>query len=238
MSRMILSLVPLVALPVAVLLGACEQATSIGVNPAEINLGSEGATMDIEAEPRTRQGLAAKGVAVTFRSRDPNVATVSPSGTVTAVAHGTTTIEVQVEGTEVMEFVHVVVRLPDQVEVRPTSTTCYIGGVKRLAAKVLDRGGKEIRPVDITWSSSDVTKATVADGEVTGVNEGEVTISATALGLEGTSKINVTWAPGQKALLEAEKRGGGGRRGGGGGHGGGGSKEGGGWDPRLSAFGD
>lgn len=215
------------------------EARSVAVTPTEVNMSSAGATIQIDAEPRDRLGARVNGAVLAYRSRAPEVASVSSTGLVRAEGHGTTTIVVQVEGTELMEFVHVTVRLPERVDIRPGATTCYIGGLKQLKARVLDHSGKAFQNVHFDWSSSDETKARVDNGEVVGIEEGEVEITATAMGLKATSKISVSWAPGQKAMLEAEERagrGGGGKRGGRGqgqGEGGGGA-----WDPRLSMWDD
>lgn len=209
---------------------------SISVTPSEINLNKVGASEKLAVEPKNRRGVKVSGAVVSFRSRDPGVASVSPTGEVTAVSHGSTMLELTVPDTDAMEFIRVVVRVPEKVEVRPTASTLYIGATKRLKAKVYDRDDKVINSATFEWSTSDESKARVAEnGEVTGIDEGEVTITAKARGIEGSSKVRVTWAPEQKAMIEAEKRGhrgGGSRRGGGGGSGG--SKQN--WDPRLGMF--
>ncbi len=214
-------------------------ARAVSVTPSEINLSQVGATMQIDSEPRDRLG-ARVGAVVSYRSREPEVASVGASGLVTAQGHGTTTIVVQVEGTDLMEFVHVTVGLPERLEISPRATTCYIGGVKKLRAKVLDHSGKAFHNVHFDWATSDSAKLTIdEEGEIVGVDEGDVEITATAMGLKGTSKINVAWAPGQKAMLEAEKRASRGGRGRGRGRGRGqGEGQGGDWDPRLSMWDD
>lgn len=197
--------------------GACGPSVSrIDVEPAEIALSKVGSTLQINAEPKDRRGAKLSGAIVNFRAREPSVATVSSSGLVTAVAHGTTTIEVRVEGTDYMEFVHVVVRLPEKIEVRPSSTPVYIGGQKVLTAKVLDHDDKVFNNIHIDWSTSNEKIATVEDGTVTGLDEGEATITAKGMGIEGVSKIRVVWSPALKLAIDAEKRalrgGGGGRK--------------------------
>ena len=132
---------------------------SLSLNPSEINLGQVGATLQIEAEPRDRLGARVGEAIVSYRSRDPEIASVSSTGLVTARGSGTTTIVVQVEGSEAMEFVHVEVRVPERLELRPTATTCYIGGLKRLEAQVLDHNGKVFSNVHFDWSSSDESLA-------------------------------------------------------------------------------
>lgn len=230
----------IVAAIVALVGTACgPEVRSLAVTPGEIHLSRVGATMQIDAEPRDKLGAKVKGSVISFLSREPMVASVSSTGLVTAKTHGTTTVVIQVEETEVMEFVHVTVRLPEKIVVRPGATTCYIAGVKRFDATVLDQSGRPFKNVDFEWSISDETKARMDDGELVGIEEGDVAVTAKAMGLEGTAKVNISWAPGQKALLEAEKRAGrGGRRGGRRGGGKQGGSEGDGWDPRLSMFDD
>jgi uncharacterized protein YjdB len=211
---------------------------SLRVEPTEIALNQAGATEQIKAEARDRLGEVPRGVRLTFRSQAPEIAAVSPNGLVTARGHGTTTVVVQAEGTSEMEFVRVVVRIPDRIELRPAITSCNIGGVRLLKAKVVDHNGTVFQNVPIVWSSSDETKAHVSrEGEVQGVAEGDVEIFATALGLKTSSKISVIWGPEQRALLAGEKRGGGGgggKRGGAKGQGQSGAA----WDPRLSMWDD
>jgi uncharacterized protein YjdB len=179
---------------------------NISVTPAEGSMSKIGATLQLEAEARDRRGAKVSGVIISYKSRDPSVASVNSSGLVTAVNHGTTIIDVTIDGTDAMEFVRVTNRIPEKIDVRPSTGSVNIGGIQKLTAKVLDRDGKSFGNIRFEWSSSDESKASVDAGSVTGLDESEVVITASALGLKGTSKLRVVWAPGQKALIEAEKR--------------------------------
>ncbi len=209
---------------------------SVSVTPADVSISKVGGTIRLAVEVRDRLGAKIDGMIVSYRSRDAQVATVGSTGSITAVGHGNTMVDIRVEGTDVMEFVRVVVRVPEKIDVRPRTSECHIGGIKQLKAQVLDFDGKVFKNVAVAWSSSDVTKARIENGEVVGIDEGEVVITAKALGIVGESKIRVVWAPGQKALLEQEKRfkarvGRARGKRGGGGSGGGSSM-----DPRLGMF--
>jgi len=214
---------------------ACNSVHVISVNPSDISFSKVGATLQLEVEPRDRRGAKLSSVPMVYQSRDPSVATVSPSGLVTATGHGAATIVVQAQGTDVMEFAHVVVRLAKAMEVRPANTSVYIGGQEKLTAKVLDYDGKVIENVPIAWTVSNEKIATVEKGTVTGIDEGEVVVTAKGLGLEGQSNIRVQWEPRLKAVIDMEKKGGGrgGRK-----RGGGGEKQGEWTDPRLGIFQD
>jgi uncharacterized protein YjdB len=215
--------------------GCSERVGSLTVVPEESTLGTVGQTIRLQAEPLTRHGASAKGVSLRFTSRDPSVATVDSSGLVTAVDHGATTVVVQAEGTEVMAFARVVVRIPQQVEVRPSSTSCFIGGRKKLTARVLDRDGEAIPGVAITWASSDEKMLSVdKQGNMVGLDEGVATVTASSVGLKGSSQVTVAWPPEQKAALQAAKRRRGRRSGGSGSNDGNQTKKG--WDPRLGMF--
>lgn len=185
---------------------ACSSVNTISVNPAECSFSKVGASLQLDVEPRDRRGAKMSGVMLTYQSRDASVANVSSAGLVTATGHGSATLVVQAEGTDVMEFVRVVVRLPKRVEVRPANTSVFIGGVEKLTAKVLDYDDKVLQNVPIEWSTSNEKIATVLKGDVTGLDEGDVVITAKGLDLEGQSNIRVAWEPRLKAVLEQEKR--------------------------------
>ena len=62
----------------------------------------------------------------------------------------------------------------DSVTVTPSTATVAVGGTVTLTAQTLPANRA------VTWTSSDATKATVANGVVTGVGAGSATITATA----------------------------------------------------------
>jgi uncharacterized protein YjdB len=195
---------------------ACQQAVRITFEPDELSFREAGATTLITATAVDRKGARVEGAVVNFSSQVPEVASVSPGGLVTAVGYGTTNIVMQVGTSDLIEFVPVAVRLPDHMEVRPGSTTCYIGNSKLIKATVYDRGNKAYEATKVEWSTSNPSIATVDQrGEVVGMGEGDVIITARALGLEGQSSISVSWNPQSKAEINAAKRGGGGGGGGG-----------------------
>ena len=79
------------------------------------------------------------------------------------------------------------------VTVSPASTSIAVGATGTLQATVKDAQGGVMSGQTVTWSTSDPAVATVnANGVVTGVAAGTVTIAATCAGKSGTSTVTIT----------------------------------------------
>lgn len=79
----------------------------------------------------------------------------------------------------------------DTVEITPPQTSVTAGSSVQLTAVPRDSAGNALSR-QITWSSSDMSRATVTpQGLVSGVAAGPVTITATAEGKSGTASVNV-----------------------------------------------
>jgi DNA/RNA endonuclease G (NUC1) len=84
----------------------------------------------------------------------------------------------------------------DHVTIDPPASPVVVGGTQTLAAKAFDATNTEIPGKTFEWDSDNKPVATVnAAGVVTGVTEGDATISATAGGKTGTISIHVNPAP-------------------------------------------
>ncbi len=165
---------------------------SIAVNPStcEIKVGSN------KQLTATVSPSSAFNKEVEWSSSDTSVATVDANGLVTGVASGEVTITVKAKdasGVTGTAKVTVSTGLVESIAVDPSTCEIEVGSNKRLKATVLpnDADNKAIE-----WISSDTSVATVdANGLVTGVAKGEVTITATAKdgsGVTGTAKVTVT----------------------------------------------
>ena len=131
----------------------------------------------------------------TFESSDTSIATVNSEGSVKGISQGTCTILVRSKNDD-----RVWARFPVQVMVKVTkvtvsaeTTTLTVGSQTQLRA--------EFEPVnadnkELTWRSSDKSIATVdANGVVTAVGKGEVTITAVSKDVDeksGRVKLTVT----------------------------------------------
>ena len=120
---------------------------------------------------------------VEWTTSDANVATVSADGTVTAVGAGTATITVSTSESGLSKTCAVVVREVGVTGVAfpavPSKLVLYLGNSGTLADAVIitpDNASDK----SVTWSSSDISVATVNDGgEITTVAGGTTTITVT-----------------------------------------------------------
>ena len=146
--------------------------TGVKLDKTELPLVVGGnATLIATVEPDT-----ATDKSVTWESSDPNVATVE-DGTVTAVKAGEATITVKTVDGGFTDTCAVKVTQPvTGVTLDPTELSLYTGESKTLTAKVEPADATN---QDVTWSSNNNAVATVENGTVKAVGEGEATITVT-----------------------------------------------------------
>ncbi|MBK7832773.1 MAG: Ig-like domain-containing protein [Gemmatimonadetes bacterium] len=188
--------------------GACGKGESGGTEPppaqavarvdvspasATLNIGS---SLQLSATPRDAQGNALSRPVV-WSSSAIAVATVSPSGVVTAVAPGgPITVNAESGGGSGAMALLVVPAPVATVTVTLASTALIVGQTVQASAVVKDGTGNTLTGRAVTWTSSDVSVATVsASGLVQGLSPGLTTITATAEGKSGTSVLSVTPPP-------------------------------------------
>lgn len=207
--------------PVAALLvlanGACGSSTdstggsppgpvpvaTVNVSPPSATL-SVGATQLLAATTRDASGNVLAGRTVTWSSSSAAIASVSSSGLVTAVAAGGATITATSEGQVGAAAITVVAPVGS---VTPTLNygTVMAGQTVDAQAVVRDASGGVLANKTITWSSSDPTIANVtADGFVTTLATGTVSIQATAEGKTGSVQLVVQAPPPTDASLHVE----------------------------------
>ncbi|MBQ7013572.1 MAG: Cna B-type domain-containing protein [Oscillospiraceae bacterium] len=152
---------------------------ALSANTLKVQTGSEGK-------------VTANNTGITAVSDDTSVATVTVDGkniTIHGVKEGTATITVK-SGSET-ETITVTVSDAPVLELTGTAPAMTAGQTQQLTAKMSD---DSTIPGTVTYSSSDSNVATVnANGVVSAVNQGEVTITATnGAGLTATYTINVS----------------------------------------------
>ena len=166
------------------------------INEEEIEAGKT-AQITAATDPAT-----ASFNAITYSSSDETIATVDANGQVTGLKIGDATITVTANEMENFSTtVNVTV-----VAVTPTALAIYNGEDEVTAPVALDKDNTEVTltvvptPEDanatVTWTSSDETVATVADGVVTAVSTGTATITATSTidaEVSATATINVSF---------------------------------------------
>jgi uncharacterized protein YjdB len=149
-------------------------------------------TSQLTATARASSGAVLSGRTFTWNSASPAIATVSPSGLVTGVTDGTTTITVSADGKSAVANVTVRTAVAS-VTLTPATGELTVGGTPgQLTAAARDANNIVLTGRTFTWSTSSSAVATVSQtGLVTAVAAGTATITATSEGRSGTATITV-----------------------------------------------
>ena len=149
-----------------------------------IELNADSATLDIgKTKQLTATITPSSGTiqTVSWSSNDHSVATVDGNGLVTAVGEGTAIITAATtDGSDLSATCDITVNPPipvTTVTIDEPGAALYVGGKIKLTATVLPENASY---KTLSWTSSDSSVATVADGVVTGVAKGTATITATS----------------------------------------------------------
>jgi uncharacterized protein YjdB len=168
---------------------------SVAVTPGTSEL-VVGQTAQLKAEPRDASGQPLTNRALTWSTSAPNVASVSSTGLVTAVAAGNATITAASEGKSGTAAITVNPKPVSAVIVSPGQASVTAGQTLQLSAQVTDDQGNVLTGRPVTFTSGSPAVATVsASGLVTGVAPGTSTITATSGDKNGTATITVTPVP-------------------------------------------
>jgi outer membrane protein OmpA-like peptidoglycan-associated protein len=169
-------------------------AASVALAPTSASLNALGATQQFGASARD-PGNSPVNVTYTWTSSNPAVATVSPSGLVTAVGNGTATITANSSGKTAAATV-TVAQVITAINVSPsTSSLTAAGATSQLAAQALDANGRPVNGKMFNWSSDAAGVATVSGtGLATAVANGVAHVSAAADGKTGSAIVTVVIA--------------------------------------------
>jgi uncharacterized protein YjdB len=128
---------------------------------------------------------------IVWSSSDRAVATVSPAGIVTAHGNGPVTITAACDGISASAALTVVEPPVASVTIAAPPRHIMVGNTFRLVATPLDAHGRSLKR-SLDWKSSNEGIASVSpDGIVTPQSPGQVMISATSEGMEGSVRITV-----------------------------------------------
>ena len=162
----------------------CYKTIPLYIYATGISLGADAVTLDIgKIKQLTATITPSSGTlkTVSWSSNDAAVATVDNTGLVTAVSEGRATITAATtDGSGLNATCDVTVNPPipvTTVTIDEPEAALYAGGKIKLTATVLPENATY---KTLSWTSSDSSVATVADGVVTGVAKGTATITATA----------------------------------------------------------
>lgn len=149
--------------------------TSITLNTHELSL-EEGNSYQLQATVTPINHTDT----INWKSSNVGVVSVSSKGEITAVSKGNATITVSNSKNTISDTCEVTVSessggYTDEIHLNKTSLTLGVGGVFTL--KAIDSDDVEVSGVE--WSSTDETVATVENGRISAIKEGNCLIKAT-----------------------------------------------------------
>lgn len=152
-----------------------------------------GGTAALEVVVRDADGQPLPTGDVYWSTSNANVAKVTTSGVVTALALGSATIAATVQGRSATAVLTVAPRPVSSVRITPSALTLDVGKSATLAATALDATGTPLGSVTVGWRSNNSTIATVdASGRVTAVGGGATTISASVGDVSALAAVAVS----------------------------------------------
>jgi trimeric autotransporter adhesin len=172
---------------------------SVTITPTSQSVVDGSNTPAFTAVTKDAGGNVLTGRVITWNSSNTGVATINSSGVATGASPGTTTITASSEGQTSNGATLTVTAVPvASVTVAPTSQSVLVGSnAPAFSATTKDGGGNTLTGRVVTWSSSDITIATIdpSTGVATGVAPGTVTITATSESQTGTASLTVNPVP-------------------------------------------
>lgn len=194
-------------LSLLLLLGmACSDDNGIGPIPAEpvetVSVDPErpsltaGESVQLAATPKTANGTPLTNRPISWKSSLTDIATVSNTGLVTAIAVGTAEITATSGGKEGKATVTVMETAPGQVTAVELDVSALVleeGGTQRIIATPKDALGQPVTGRFVQWSSTSSLIASVSpDGTVTAVRTGTTTVTAKVDGVTASAAVTVT----------------------------------------------
>lgn len=163
----------------------------LAVSPTEVTL-PEGATRQLTAQTRDGNGAVLAGRAVTWRTSDSTVATVTAAGLVRALTAGKAVVTAVSEGVSAQVALTVTPAIVASVVVTPATAMLVVGDSLTLSAAAKDSEDRLIADKEPAWRSSDSTIVAVSEfGRVTARSSGTTTIVASVDGKSGSASITV-----------------------------------------------
>jgi len=168
-----------------------------------VTLGSTslviGQTTQATATLRDAAGNVLSGRTVAWSSANPEVASVSSTGWVTAVSGGSASVIAKSEGQSGAATVSITTPPPAPVAtvtLGASSTTLLVGQTAQVTATLSDAMGSVLTGRTIGWTSSNPLVATVSpSGLVTALSAGGVTVTATSEGRSGSVGLTISSPP-------------------------------------------
>jgi uncharacterized protein YjdB len=170
--------------------------TEVPVNNVVVTPPSQsvdvGSTVNFVATPRDASNNPLSGRTIVYSSSDPTIATINSStGVATGVAPGSVTIGAISEGKTGTASLTVNPIPVASLDISPAlAAGTNAGGTIQFTATPRDGGGNALTGRVITWTSSSPGTATIdADGLMTAITDGIVTITAHCEGVDSNATL-------------------------------------------------
>jgi len=150
-----------------------------------------GQTQQLAATLLDKNGAAVSASAVTWKSAEPTIASVSANGLVTMLTTGSTAIQATIDGVTGIASIQGVPGVAS-ISIAGLTRAVAVGEQVPLSFRTLDAAGNALVARTVTWSSSAPTVVTVnADGVLAGVAPGAAVVTATSEGRTATANVAV-----------------------------------------------
>ena len=165
---------------------------------------SLGETVQLTASVVDGNGELVSGADVVWSSSDPQVASVSGQGLVTAVGNGSATVTAR-SGSASASVPVTVMQSAGSVVIEPAMATLMsLGETVQLTASVLDGNGQPVAGAVVAWSSSDPQVASVnGQGLVTAEGNGSATVTARSGSASASVPVTVMQSAGSVVIEPA-----------------------------------
>ena len=165
---------------------------AISIIPSAATLTAIGMTVQLSATVKDQKNQFVSGATVNWSSTNPSVASVNPQGLVTSRGSGTAIIRAA-SGAKSLSAVITVAQSATTIEIAPANPpSITVGRILRLGATVRDPRNNLIAGVEVNWTSSHPSVATVSStGLVTALRDGRTVITAKSGRLSDTVSIVV-----------------------------------------------
>lgn len=172
---------------------ACEKKpVSLAITPPTAKLEKAAATQSLTVQGVDADGNKLPVATVTWTSSDPKVASVDATGKVTAVGSGVVTVTAAQD--QAKGAASITVEIASAIKLDATEVKVAKADDKpKITASVVNEKGAALAAKPVTFAVADATVATVdATGVVTGLKDGETTVTATSGALKAEAKVIVS----------------------------------------------
>ncbi|MBI3595614.1 MAG: Ig-like domain-containing protein [Nitrospirae bacterium] len=164
-----------------------------------------GDSRPLSIQARDENNQERTDVAITWASENPNIITVNPQGTVTAIAPGTATVTAFSQGISASIEIDVQNLPVVKLEIQPSAVSLSMGDTQQLQAIATDPMNRQMTGPPVTWiSKSPAIAAVDKNGLVKAESPGTATIVVTVKNKTAVVQVTVSKPVTAKQELQPE----------------------------------